>query len=327
MTSAKYPGGRRHADCSRVESKYPRAQTIPPRPDMRDLLIPYALDSSNGPVLPDRAFAGGDYRCPECKGRVGIRTPSEKRAHFFHLPPHGTCNLEPSEQISEGEGRLHAFAKHCLYAWLEQFFSDGHTLPPRFEGICSRHNRRFEVKLPQNGPFHVARENVTPEGRRVDVAVLDAAGNIALGIEIRATHQVSAEKAESLSGRWVELGAASIEKAYRKFLTGEIPPAINMLRWGKSDEPQCCKQPSGRQPFAALAIRGATQQSAATIPEPVKIAPEDSAIFAAAGAACRNGQSPQSFANSYAQETGRNPRDVLRRLINFGVARSGWTWS
>lgn len=310
---------------------------------MRDLLIPYALGPKDAPVFPDRAFAGGDYRCPECQGRVGIRTPSEKRAHFYHLPPHGTCNLEPSDVSGEGEGRLHSIAKHTLYAWLERWITDDRTMPPRLEGICSQHGKRFLIELPRHGPFRVTREHTTPEGRRFDVAIIDASQGIALGIEIHASHRVSAEKAAALTARWVEVGAASIEKAYRKLLAGEIPPSINVLRWCKSDEPKCCKHSVSRhpfsfspqQPFGAISNpaiftghkHDTNHPQAVFIPEPVKMVPEDTALLSAAGAASGNGQTPQNFANAYAKIVGLSPQKILQRLKLFGVARSDWSWS
>lgn len=294
---------------------------------MRDLLIPYALGEGGKPVFPDQAFSRGDYRCPECKHAIGVRTPVNKRAHFFHLPPYGTCNLDQSG--AKGEGQLHALAKHCLFAWLDRWLSGELETAPNAEGRCSKHGQTFTVNIPRPKPYQLLLEHQTPEGRRLDLALLNSDKRITMGFEIRATHNVTAEKAAALPARWLELSASSITKAYQKILAGEQPPAISLLRWAEYDQPACCKAP--RENFSrAWKPAEAPYHFVASepyIPPPVQQVTGDAELMAAAGSAIGSGQTPQSFATSYAMLTGQQPRQVLSRLLAYGVARSNWTWS
>ncbi|MFC5302345.1 competence protein CoiA family protein [Azospira restricta] len=294
---------------------------------MRDLLIPYAVGEGETSVFPDQAFSGGNYHCPECKGAVGVRTPANRRAHFFHLPPHGICKLEPSG--ARGEGELHAFAKHCLYAWLDRWLTGELEIPPVVEGKCAMHGKKFTVSIPRPRPYKLLMEHTTPEGRRLDLAMLNSDGRITIGFEVRASNSVTADKVATLPARWLELGAASIVKAYKKLLSGQQPPAISLLRWAEYDQPSCCKVPRATlsSTWTGAEFRSYASPPEPYIPPPIREAPGDAQLMAAAGRAIGSGLTPQSFADSYGAETGQPPRDILSRLRAYGVAKSGWSWS
>lgn len=311
---------------------------------MRELLIPYAHSGAEkAPIFPEQAFSGGDYTCPECDGRVGLRIPQEKRTHFYHLPPYQTCALNP-ELGGGGEGQLHAQAKHMLFAWLHRWLSGQIAVAPRMVGKCSTHKRQFEVSIPKPTPFQLFEEYVLPAGRRLDVALLNSDGRVTMGFEIRSKNPVIADKAADLPARWLELRASSVVKAYMAVLDGVSPPPIDLLRWAEYDRPDCCKQGAtaggrfgGTARFASTYVGPRSIGNSAPgswspsnpvpVPEPVAQDASDADLLSAAGKACANGQTPRSFAASYAAQNDMRESRVLSRLMAYGIAKSGWSWT
>ncbi len=295
---------------------------------MSDLLIPYALSGLNAEiVLPDRAFPGGDYDCPECLGKVGIKIPTKRRTHFFHLPPYEKCALNP-ELGGRGEGQIHAQAKHMLYSWLYRWLSGEVAVGPTVAGKCATHQVPFSVVIPRPSPFSLYKEFSLPSGRRLDVALLNSDHRVTMGFEVKSKHAVTAAKAEGLPARWLELRAESIIKAFEALIAEREVPAIEVIRWAEYDQPPCCKlrvRPSLSSGFGTM-VNIHPSPTSVHIPEPIQRESGDSELLSAAGKACCSGQTPKTFAASYAAMTGKSETAILRRLQEYGVARSAWSW-
>lgn len=293
---------------------------------MSDLLIPYAFfGPSKITTLPDQALPGGDYKCPECLGKVGIKVPTQRRTHFFHLPPYSNCALNPA--LGGGEGQIHAQAKHMLYVWLHRWLSGDIATRPAVTGKCATHRQPFSIAIPAPAPFNLQKEFVLPSGRRLDVALLNSDHRVTMGFEIKSKHAVTAAKADGLPARWLELRAESIIKAFDALIAEKVVPALEVCRWAEYDQPLCCKhRPVSLSPLGYAPM---TQTSAEPvhIREPVRQDASDSELLSAAGKACRDGQTPKSFAASYAATTGKSETEILRRLQEYGIARGAWSWT
>lgn len=77
---------------------------------------------------------------------------------------------------------------------------------------------------------------------------------------------------------------------------------------------------SGEDAFAALG-------SAVAVIESVAQDATDGDLLSAAGKACANGQTPRSFAESFAAQHDMRESRVLSRLMAYGIAKSGWSWT
>lgn len=294
---------------------------------MSDLLIPYAL-AANGDaiVVPERAFSSSDYRCPECLQRVHLRIPTDRRTHFFHVPPSsGTCLLD--SRSGRGEGQVHAFAKHALFIWLHRWLSGDSIAEPVLQGQCSTHRQSFLVSLPKPQPFALHKEYLVPSGRRLDIALLDGEGRIAIGFEIRHRHAVTAKKAEGLPARWLELEAQSIVAAFQATLAGNPVAQCRVMRWSEHDTPSCCKARQALSFVGAAQFAGGKNNRDVTILPPIARLDGDDALMREAGVAASNGVTPYAFAMTYARKTSSTASSVVQRLKDFGLARSGGSWS
>lgn len=77
----------------------------------------YALEE-NLPVIASHAHKQRDYRCPECRSVVRVRSGPERQPHFYHLAASSVCRshqksaahlqtqLAILQQLPEGEGRM-----------------------------------------------------------------------------------------------------------------------------------------------------------------------------------------------------------------------------
>ncbi len=297
---------------------------------MKDLLVPYAISASLGDeVFPEKAMPGGQYLCPECNKPVGIRIPEKRRAHFFHIPPLGSCALNPANG-AKGEGHQHALAKHFLYAWLKKWLSGETTIAPAIEGKCSTHSRSFAIEIPKPSPYQVEKEYRIPSGRRLDVAVLNEDGRVSMGFEVFHSNHVGEEKGAELPARWIELRAKSIISSYSQLLEGLAPEPLLALRWARYDDPPCCKNHKRFVPAPPTQVRipvsSSYQPETVVIPPPTVEMSEDSDLLAASGVACREGISPREFAKQYGKKIGASEHWVLQRLLTYGIAKGDWRW-
>ncbi|RTL54167.1 MAG: hypothetical protein EKK46_08515 [Rhodocyclaceae bacterium] len=305
---------------------------------MKDLLVPYALGTNGVRVYPEEAFPGGSFKCPECNGRLGIRIPKEWRTHFYHQSPAQYCALSPTFNGS-GESVIHSKAKHMLMAWLDKWLSQSTEIAPVLRGTCSTHGRRFEIPVPRATNASVELEFNTLTGRRFDVAIIKADGELLMGFEIKYVHGVTEAKAKDLPGSWLELSAESVIRSYLKFAYGTAPDPIIILRWPPAHQPPCCKEANTPKPQAtAIPVSPypvssyrvpiyPPEDQRVYIPPPNGVRSGDADLFAEAGRASGAGMTPQQFANAFAAEHGMRSSEVLSRLRSFGVAKSAWYWS
>jgi hypothetical protein len=299
---------------------------------MSDLLIPYALTGPDRDIVfPDRAFPGGDYLCPECLGKVGLKVPTQKRTHFFHYAPSVQCALNPSQ--GGGEGLEHAQAKHMLYVWLLGWLSDEIETEPKAVGHCATHQKIFSITIPKPNPFSLHKEFALPSGRRLDVALLNVDGQVSMGFEINSTNAVTADKAKDLPARWLELRADSVIEAFDALRSGKPVPSLKMLRWAEYDVPSCCKRRAATRAIrsSVRALETSYLRESVETPEyvrkPIKRDASDSVLLSAAGKACSDGQTPKGFAAAHAAATGASETAILHRLLDYGIAKSTWRWS
>lgn len=165
-----------------------------------DLAVPWALDQDSRPTPPDAAERGRAYRCPDptCAAELILKSGTVVRRHFAH-PPGFSCTEE---------SRLHSAAKHQA-AWDVVWWRHHSGIRPRVVfpacracGAC--HTLRLPTKVTG------ARLEVDLGGARVDVALVNAAGDVIAAVEIRVTHEVERSKADLLRRMalpWVELRA------------------------------------------------------------------------------------------------------------------------
>lgn len=170
---------------------------------MRELLVPYALDTEGRVVAPLTAPQGVVYICLECGQRLTLRRRRGQRPHFTHLAHNPTCT---------GESAPHLAAKHLLREQLlAELEARGEVVwylkRPGVVGRCRDHAtlpRQFSV------PAWDAVELEVPfESFRFDVAVIHR-GRIVFGFEVCFRHEVPEAKAAGLRVPWLELAAEDI---------------------------------------------------------------------------------------------------------------------
>lgn len=163
--------------------------------------VPYALDASGRVAPPVDARRDAVYRCLACGGAVrpvrahtralagGRQVPVV--AHFAHREP-GTCG-------ATGESVEHRACKRVLLDRLRtaRAFTVSRTC------VCCQQPDALDYVL---GEGWTVEEEVTLDNYRLDVAILNVAGQVAFAFEIRHRHAVGEPKARSLPTRWVEVG-------------------------------------------------------------------------------------------------------------------------
>ena len=175
---------------------------------MRDLKVPYALDSKGEVIAALTAPHGEPYRCLECGQRLALRRRQGQRPHFTHLPD--------ALVVCSGESATHLAAKHLLKAQLEQELAEAgevlyHLPCPGVEGKCQDHTVHTH-SLPVTSWDTVELE-VGYLTYRLDVAVMSGSTPV-IGFEVFFRHEVPEIKAEALELPWLELLAEDI-LAYR----------------------------------------------------------------------------------------------------------------
>ena len=166
--------------------------------------VPLAIDAQNQVTEPDKAVVRGHYRCLACNERVSLVLAHQRvmhgqtiavRAHFSHHAS-STC-------AATGESIQHLAAKLTVQQ------EAGRSGVLRFAlrcPDCGLNSIRKYVLRPGQG----VRAEVQVGSRRLDLAVVDLhTGRVALGIEIRHTHAVTADKADELDLPWFEITTAA----------------------------------------------------------------------------------------------------------------------
>lgn len=170
----------------------------------RSFAIPVAFTSDGRLVRPDQAEPGQAYRCPGCSAEVVLRQGELRRAHFAHRHGEG-CSAESAS---------HRAAKRLVAQVILEWKSQGGPRPC-IARACARYG--CEGGVVQDIPddiTHAAEEVRLLDGSVADV-VLFRGDQVAAAIEIRATHQVTEEKARRLAIPWVELDALELlERPY-----------------------------------------------------------------------------------------------------------------
>jgi hypothetical protein len=135
-------------------------------------MIPYALGLNGKIVLPQEAHPGELHRCPECKGKLILRTSKLKKPYFAHSRK-GKCKLNTSPV---------ALAKHVLQITLREWMK-GVGDPIEIQAFC---DSRFEL------PRHEIHQIKTNHRIRINqrtllshLSLLDRYGLPILHIELR----------------------------------------------------------------------------------------------------------------------------------------------
>ena len=168
------------------------------------LLIPYAQAADGTPVSPREAQRGQRLTCPVCGQPVLVRKGEIVRHHFAHAQTPGDCAFA-------GEGARHLLAKHALLFAVYQWKKRGGPAPcierrcavcgaTRLQPLPRRVRRaRLEHRIP-NGS--------AGGGLVLDLALLDASGELVAAAEVRDSHGIEPEKARRLGALpWVEVDA------------------------------------------------------------------------------------------------------------------------
>lgn len=169
-------------------------RAMPPVP----FTVPFGLDPSGSVVPPDAADHAAMYSCPSCRSPLILKAGSVRRHHFAHKPD-ADCSPESA---------LHEAAKLRIAASVAAWRSGS---GPR--AVVRRRCRqcRSDVDRPvTERATEASVEHRLPSGRVLDVAVLDAAGGVLMGVEVLVTHEVDADKEASLGDlTWVEVRASA----------------------------------------------------------------------------------------------------------------------
>lgn len=175
-----------------------------------DLLVPFALDAAGRWLRPGEAADHGRYACPDCRGRAVVRQGRGIIRHFAHFRTSPGCRLA-------GEGAEHVAAKYTVVAAVQRW-REGRALAPVVAMRCATCGAlHAECELdPFVADAALEREVSLVAGERacrLDVALLDGEGRLALGVEIRAAHAVPGDK-ETLLRRarlpWMEIEARQV---------------------------------------------------------------------------------------------------------------------
>ncbi len=161
-----------------------------------DFQVPVAWDSFDTPlpVYPAAAKKGIPYFCPQCHGRVHLRSGPHVVPHFYHVQPNTTCS---------GEGVVHRAAKALLLYWINQ----GQAI--RLAYSCPRCQHEGSYSWPFSRTSTAIQE-YTLGKYRGDIVILDDHYHPQADLEILVSHRVDDQKASQLPVPWVELEAEFI---------------------------------------------------------------------------------------------------------------------
>jgi len=170
---------------------------------MIPLQIPLALDDEKRLCDPETAEKGKNYYCPSCENSVILKRGDFKIPHFAHKNT-DACNQETI---------LHKTAKQLIVEVISEWKS-GKIDAPILKRECKTCRRPIDDQsLPDKVEYAVP-EYRTSHGFVVDIALM-VANEPAAAIEIRVTHAVDENKADSLPIPFIELeGQKVIDNPY-----------------------------------------------------------------------------------------------------------------
>lgn len=180
----------------------------------RELLIPYGLAPNGHLTKAADATRGVEYACPECRTPLVYRAGETVTHHFAHK----------ANTACTGESVLHLTAKMLIAQTIEEHAATENNSRISMKCNCDCCNSQFNLNLPKNA-FSSARQEERIGSFICDVVAMRD-GQLALGVEVLATHAVGEEKANELSIPWIELTAESIlaEPTYWQPVNSKLKP-------------------------------------------------------------------------------------------------------
>lgn len=169
------------------------------------LKVSVALNNQNRLCTPQQAIKGQDYICPSCQERVILRQGKIKTAHFAHKVSE-VCNQETI---------LHKAAKHLIVQTISDWKSGKGDIPI-LQKVCDVCGDTIKQPLPDKVQSAVLEHSID-EGFIVDVALM-VKGAPAAAVEIRVSHAVDENKAQSMSIPFIELDAHRVIESPNIFL-------------------------------------------------------------------------------------------------------------
>lgn len=182
---------------------------------MRELLIPYAVDSEQQLYSPETAQKNKNYFCPACKDSVVFKQGKVKTAHFAHK----ISNICNQETITHKTAKL--LIQKAVHEW-----KSGKVKSPTIQRLCQICRMSINQLLPEKV------DSAFLEYRLIDGSIVDVAllvGETAqAAIEIKVTHAVDELKINRLSIPFVELDGYELIKNYSvwKPITDKFKPII-----------------------------------------------------------------------------------------------------
>lgn len=195
----------------------------------RSMNIPHAIDiETQVRIMAHRAAtnaARGRYKCYGCGRDVHVVLKSKyNRVHFKHYPNEATgCSYSKNQD-------LHTQAKELVVVAFENALNKLGSMPIfQFQTPVG-----VKTVLPIIFGSVVKREWTLREiGRRPDVTILDANGNLVLAIEIKHKNAVNAQKCKDLIHCWwVEVDAKEVmenEFELKIIAHGNFPYQLELL--------------------------------------------------------------------------------------------------
>lgn len=179
--------------------------------------VPFGRALEGDLVRPSQAVPTHSYACPECAAPLVLRSGSVRAAHFAHAAGTG-C----------GESNQHRQAK----AILVDLVNEGRRLS--FNRPCQQCGRRHLHVAPE-GVVSARAEYRLPNGRIVDVGLLDGDDRLVGAIEVFFSHALDDAKQADLEGLpWFELDAWEVLRRkptpYNVLKDNLPPPDCNFVR-------------------------------------------------------------------------------------------------
>jgi hypothetical protein len=207
------------------------------------LLIPFALLPDGGRIAAREANRSDDTRCPGCGQALLLRAGEIRQVHFAHR----------SGFAGHGEGETHRLAKHHLAFLLEQARQQS---TPRFPvaepcWYCSRPtNRRLPTFASVAVEWSLSRE------RRVDVALLDADGQLVMVVEVLVSNRTDEARVAPAGVRWLEVAVENgldptgwtIANASRGLVCADCTPEYRERRQNAREDEAWRAKPSSTVP-------------------------------------------------------------------------------
>jgi len=175
---------------------------------MREIKIRMAVDDQGKLTRIDDATRENKYFCPACKMPLIVRKGDIKIHHFAHK----SCNFCSQETV------IHKTAKLLLQKLVSDWKNEI-APPPKVNRKCQICHATIQQPLPDKVQSAVL-EVTLSDGSIIDVALMGSEKVLA-GIEVKVTHEVNSEKAESLPIPFIEIDGYSFV---------ENPNEINVLQ-------------------------------------------------------------------------------------------------